>query len=551
MNAPAVPGRGSAKGRRERSELQRSQAGAGDLEGRLRYLRDLVDDLDAIVWEASAAGVFTFVSAGSVAMLGITADEWLADPGFWLAHLHPDDRERVVAEYRLSGSIPGALQDLEYRFLARDGGLVWVRQIGRVVADPTNDQTVVRGIMLDITRRKTIEEQHRGAETRYRTLVEQLPAIVYTEPITDEGADELTLTYMSPQVEEIVGTPAAEWIRDPGTWLKAIHPDDREHVRALNARADRAMEPFIAEYRMLHRDGRTIWIHDESSVLYDEQGEPVQWQGVMVDITDQRRAGELERDLRVERATAQRLREVDDMKNTFLQAVSHDLRTPLAAILGLAITLGRDDIDLEGGEVHELANRIATNARKLDRLVHDLLDLDRLSRGIVEPVFKPIEVGSLIRELVEGSELAHGRDVVLDVEDAIVSVDPAKFERIVENLLGNAAKHAPRTSTVWIRAHERDGGLLVEVSDDGPGVPAENREQIFEPFHRGPASSAHAPGMGVGLSLVRRFAELQGGRAWVEERPGGGASFKVFLPDGGPPEGPTDPHDALDSDSGG
>jgi len=291
------------------------------------------------------------------------------------------------------------------------------------------------------------------------------------------------------------------------------------------------MEPFIAEYRMMARDGRTIWIHDEASVLLDDAGDPLRWQGVMVDITEQRRAADLERDLGVERATAERLREADEMKNTFLQAVSHDLRTPLAAILGLAVTLGRDDIDLDAGEVRDLADRIAANARKLDRLVQDMLDVDRLSRGIVEPAFEAVDVGELVLELLRDADPALRRRIEMDIDHVVAGVDRGKVERIVANLLGNGAKHAPPTSRIWTRVHPYEGGVLITVEDDGPGVPREVRERIFEPFRRGPDADEHTPGVGIGLSLVRRFAELQGGRAWVEERAGGGASFRVYLPD--------------------
>jgi PAS domain S-box-containing protein len=502
-----------------------------DEPGQLEHLRALVDDLDAIVWEADPeTATFTFVSEGATTMVGFTPREWLADPTFWTSHIHTDDRERTYEEFRRSAAVPGALHDLEYRFLARAGRIVWLRQVGHVVSDAPKHR-LVRGLMHDITVRKMIEEQHRDAEARYRALVEQLPAIVYSEPIGDVPAPAAPIVYISPRVEEILGVGAQEWMEDPGIWLRTIHPDDRDRVRELDERVSQTMEPFIAEYRMLRPDGRTIWIHDEASVLYDEDGTPIRWQGVMVDITAQRRAVELERDLGIERATGQRLREIDELKNTLLQAVSHDLRTPLAAILGLAITLERDDIEVDREEVRELGARIATNARKLDRLVNDLLDLDRLSRGIVEPVFQPTNVGALVAGIVRESDLATAGRVDIQVEPVVLPVDRAKVERIVENLLGNAMKHAPTTARVWVRVRRDDAGATIEVEDDGPGVPAELREEVFEPFRRGPSAPQGAPGVGIGLSLVRRFAELQGGRAWVEERPGGGASFKVWLPD--------------------
>ena len=116
-------------------------------------------------------------------------------------------------------------------------------------------------------------------------------------------------------------------------------------------------------------------------------------------------------------------------------------------------------------------------------------------------------------------------------EPVVARVDAAKVERIVENLLVNADRHTTPDTPVWVRVVRRDEGVLLTVEDAGGGVPQELRAALFEPFRQGPAAAAHAPGVGIGLSLVARFAELHGGRAWVQDRPGGGASFQVLLPD--------------------
>jgi signal transduction histidine kinase len=119
----------------------------------------------------------------------------------------------------------------------------------------------------------------------------------------------------------------------------------------------------------------------------------------------------------------------------------------------------------------------------------------------------------------------------VEAQLVVAQLDGPKVERIVENLLVNAARHTPPDCGIWVKVSAADGGVLIVVEDQGAGVPEELRETIFEPFRQGPDAPAHSPGVGIGLSLVARFAQLHGGRAWVEDRPGGGASFKVFLPD--------------------
>jgi PAS domain S-box-containing protein len=366
-----------------------------------------------------------------------------------------------------------------------------------------------------------------GAEERYRALSEQVPAVLYSEVHARGGS----VIYHSPQNRGLLGYTPEEAMQ-PGFWKTLVHPEDREWVLAEDDRCERTGDPWHAEYRVFAKDGRVVWLRDHAVLVRGEGGEPDFWQGFYIDVTEQKLAEAATREaLDRERQAAVELRAVDTMKNTFLDAVSHELRTPLAAVIGIALTLRRAGSRLAEEDTADLVGRLVANAGKLDRLLTDLLDLDRLSKGIVAPQRSRTNLAALVGRIAEEWRQRSGRRLEVLVEPVVAWVDAAKVERIVENLLVNADRHTTPDTPVWVKLARRGEGALLAVEDAGGGVPRELRAALFEPFRQGPGAHAHTLGVGIGLSLVARFAELHGGRAWVEDRPGGGASFRVLLPD--------------------
>jgi len=477
----------------------------------------LVEQIPAIVYREAVRGdalEVVYINSRVESLLGITPAEWVADSGVWMQTIHPDDRAAVEEENRRT-EVTGEPFVIEYRMISRDGRVLWFRDQATLVRDELGEPAFWQGVMMDVTQRREAEAGLAEAEARYRALVEQLPAIAYIDPVDRHGT-----VYISPQTEPILGYTPDEWYANPNLWRQIVHPEDRERPTPTGT------DPYASSYRMIAKDGREVWIHDQSRPVYDDAGNLVYWQGLLLDMTDQRRTLELERALEIERVEAERLRTEDEVKTTFLHAVSHDLRTPLAAILGLAVTLEREDLTLEPREARDLAHRIAQNARRLDRMVGDFLDFERLARGVAEPNYTSVDVGALLREIVAANELVSDRKLTLEIAPATVRADAAMLERIVENLLGNTAKHTPASARIWVRMTPWDDGVEIVVEDEGPGVPDADKERIFEPFRQG---SASATGSGVGLALVARFAEMHDGGAWVEDRPGGGASFHVTI----------------------
>jgi PAS domain S-box-containing protein len=363
----------------------------------------------------------------------------------------------------------------------------------------------------------------REAEDRYRSLVESLPAVVFIDTM-DERA---TNVYTSPQTAELLGYTQEEWAADPDLWFRIIHPDDRELVAAAQQRyvEDGA---FDQTYRIVAKDGRVVWVRDIAKAIRDADGDRVWSQGILLDVTAQKQAEQALADaLAREREASARLRELDAIRNTLLHAVSHDLRGPLTTIIGALGTALRDDAELPPSTVRELLEQARRRAEKMDETLGNLLDLERLDRGSVEPRRTRVNVGALVAKVTYEADHLGDHPVEVEVDSLEANVDAAMVERIVDNLLTNAARHTPPGTRIWTRVHMYGGSVLIAVEDDGPGVRDELKESVFEPFRRGERSG---PGSGLGLSLVARFAEMHGGRAWVEDRPGGGASFLVLLP---------------------
>ena len=501
-------------------------------EGTVDY-RTLVEQIPAITYtevhDAATPGGqrTTYVSPQAARILGHAPQEFLADPELWRRLRHPADRAMVMAAERVA-EVTKRPFHAEYRMFDRGGRLHWFRDDAVILE--RDGGTFWQGVMFDITAEKEAEQQAQRAELRYRSLVESLPCLVYIDQL-DERA---TNVYTSPQTEALFGYTKQDWSDDPDLWLgRLVHPDDIERCREAEARHAETGEPFDEVYRIVHRDGRIVWVRDVGVVITDEEGTASFSQGFMFDITAQKAAGaELEDALAREHGQAEQLRALDDLKNTLLHTLSHDLKGPLTAVLGAAAALRRPD--LGEAETRELLDGMTTRAKRMDRLLSDLLDLERLGRGILEPTRYPVDVGQLVTSLLHETDALEGREFDVVARPVIALVDAPKVERMVENLLVNASRHTPVGTRVWVRVLPQDGGALIHVDDDGPGVPDDMKEGVFEPFRKG---DPEARGSGIGLSLVARFAELHGGRAWVQDRQGGGASFRISLP--GPDRNPS------------
>jgi len=348
----------------------------------------------------------------------------------------------------------------------------------------------------------------------------------------DEAERALRRTAASlAEAQELANVGSWEWDVDAGrvTWSRAlyrifglaprtsppwgdeffelVHPRDRGRLRDTLAQGVRDGEPFELTYTAMVRGGEERALLARGRVVTGEPG-GLRIVGTVQDVTERHR--------------------LETLRENILAAVSHELRTPLASIVGFSLTLKERRRELAPETRDAIVEQLTTQSRRLERLLSDLLDIDRLRHGRLRAEYAPTDVTALVRRAVETADTSGGTTIEVHGDDLVAEVDAGKLERVVENLLANAVRHTPPGTRIEVLVSFDEHGVLIRVDDDGPGIPDAQKHTIFDLFARG--ADPNAPGTGIGLALVSQFVALQGGRVWVEDSPSGGASFRVLLP---------------------
>jgi PAS domain S-box-containing protein len=388
------------------------------------------------------------------------------------------------------------------------------------------DGTLVSAAIRDVTERKQAEATVRLSEERLRLVLETVQ-----EAFVSIDADGL-ITDWNPEAKATFG-----WSRDEavgGALSEMIIPPEytEAHKRGLRRFLATGEGPVLGkrlELEAIHRDGHRFPI--ELTISPVRFGDTYLFNAFLRDVTERKQMeDELQKALGVEREAAERLRDLDRLKDEFLATVSHELRTPLTAILAFAEVLSDSDgsdSDLRA----DLVEGISRNARDMGGMIEQLLDYSRLEAGKVALERAPLPVRSEALHCVEAlSEVLGNRPLTIDVAaDLEALADERGFERILVNLIGNAAKYSPDGSSIEVGARAENDHVLISVSDSGIGIPPEEQERVFERFYQ----SSTAPGKrgyGIGLSIARRYVEIQGGRIWVESALNRGSTFFFTLP---------------------
>ena len=501
--------------------IQRKQAEDALRESERRF-RALIDNSADAVILFDRTATLTYCSPAATRILGFPLDELLGQAA--LRFVHPEDLETVSALLEESREKPGQPLVGRGRVRARSGE--WRLLEGVVtnfLADPAIRAFVAN--YRDITEQQKAHEALLAAEGKFRTLVEQLPAITYIAQPGPEGPWE----YVSPQIETLLGFTPQEWLALASTWWNRVHPDDRERVAEAERVFEKTGKPLRQEYRMVARDGRVLWFRDEAVLLCRAASGPPVMQGVLHDITDQRR---LEDQLR----QAQKMEAVGRLAG----GVAHDFNNLLMVIQGHTSLLA--ERVAEGSGERRSVDQIQKSAERAASLTRQLLAFSRLQ--VMQPRVLDLnavvaDMGKMVRRLI-GEHI----ELILRYEPELgrVKADPGQIEQVLLNLVVNARDAMPSGGKLLVETSNlaldaagaqrmpslRPGAYVVlTVSDTGVGMNAETQSHIFEPFF---TTKDQGKGTGLGLATVYGIVQQSGGHVTVYSHEGQGATFRVYLP---------------------
>ena len=438
----------------------------------------------------------------------------------FLAMIHPEDRERVRQAFRRAEHEEAEIA-LEFRVVRADGSVRWIGTWGHRNDDRHAKTRRWSGASTDVTERKQAEERLRESESRFRTVADSAPVLIWMS-----GVDKLCTFFNKPWLAFTGRTLEQEM---GNGWIDGVHPDDaaacgKGYVEAFDAR-----RPFVLQYRLRRHDGEYRWLSDHGVPRYDAQGGFAGYIGSCIDITERLRTEAETQSLRHELAHISRLATMGELT----AAIVHEVSQPLSAIMSNAQaglrSLGPDDASQAA--VREILTDIVADDRRARQIIQNMRAL--FQKGGEER--RPLPLNALINEvasMVVSDALLRNVTVTLDLapDVPLVSGNRVQMQQVVLNLVMNAldavADVVGQLRTVVVRTRSLEGRAVeVEVADSGPGIAPAVLASLFEPF-----ITTKRSGMGMGLSVSRSIVSAHDGKIWAENNPGGGATFHVTLP---------------------
>jgi PAS domain S-box-containing protein len=376
----------------------------------------------------------------------------------------------------------------------------------------------------EIAERQRAEHELRVSEERYRTLVEGSPDAIV---VLHDG----TITFINHAGVTLLGAQRAEELLEHSI-INFVHPNSRGLVQMFVMRGDRPhWYGAPREAQVLRIDGQVVPV--EVTAI------PTTYHGrdalhiIARDISRRKRVeARLAQTLAEQRQINAQLEQLSGAKSHFISIISHEFRTALTGIYGFSETMRDEQLTL--GEITEYASDINKEAKRLNRMITEMLDLDRMESGQMSLQLQPVDVNSLITNVVRNAQhtaLEHHIIVQLEPWLPSLAADHDKLVQVVAHLLNNAIKYTPHGGAITVTTEQNGDCVSIHVRDQGIGIAPEELDSVFQRFRQAQTDATrYIPGTGLGLPIVQQIIELHGGQVWVESMLGEGSTFHITLP---------------------
>lgn len=480
-----------------------------------------------LIFDTAAVGI-AFVSKRVIVrcnrrlaeMYGYTPEEMQGQPTrIWYESDEDFDRVDAAANARLA---QGENYSSESLLRRKDGAKFWVQTDSRAV-DPADPHAATIIGMADINERKLAEAALKQTKERL-DLAMQSSAISIWEWEAQRGT-----IYLDAALAQMTGEEPRERYLTLDEMTHLLHPDDKVMVRQAQADCIKGLRPlYRIEHRFKAAGGDWIWVLSRGrAVEHAGDGSALRMIGTSVDITQRKRA-------EVELLSAlQREKELSEMKSRFVSIASHELRTPLATILSSAELLEHYSDGLSADDKLKMLHGIEAAVKRMNTMIEDVLIIGKAEAGALQFEPKPVNLRDLCHKVVEELRGGVAKQHVIRYEPQFersnLNLDEKLLRHILTNLLSNAVKYSPSGSTVSLQLAERDSDAVIEVVDQGIGIPLEDQAHLFESFHRA-SNVGTRQGTGLGLVIVKKAVELHGGTIAIESKQDVGTKISVRLP---------------------
>ncbi len=492
-----------------------------DLEYNKKRLDSIISNVPGVVWEIwnnPNNEHKNFVSGYIEKLIGYTPLEWVSSSKFWLKIMHPEDREVSWNKYNkmINNKQEGSMQ---YRWITKNGGTIWVETHSRPIINLKNDVIGMRGVTMDISQRKKIEEQLQESKDQLEvifknvidgiTVQEKSGKIAYAN---DSAAIMMGLTSGNEVISRLNSSESKE-ILDRFEMY-----DEVGNIITMGElpgrKALEGQEPPAQIIKFIDKtNGRERWSLVKARPVFNDENEVIFAVNIISDITERR--------------------ELEKRKDEFISIASHELKTPLTTVKAFTQILQNRFKKLKDEQAEGYLNKLEKQVDRLGSIVSDLLDISRIESGKLKLVKEKFDFNELFVDVINNLQLINESHKIINLGsvNAEVEIDRTRVEQVLINLINNAVKYSPKSNKVEVLSKIEDNKLMVSVKDYGIGIPEDEIDKIFDRFYMAKShEGTRFFGLGLGLYISSQIIERHGGRMWVVSKVGEGSTFYFSLP---------------------